>query len=429
MNFANIYPASLALVSVVLALSGLSVPVTAQPTAAIAGLAPIFEMLPRGFDRPIAMVQAPGRPDRWYVAEQAGRIFAFDNRANADRIDPVADLRARVASGPNEAGLLGFAFHPSFSENREVFLSYTVSGTVAGGDRRASLVSVISRFTMTGSDRLSLDPASEQIILSLPQPFGNHNGGHIAFGPDGFLYAGFGDGGGSGDPRGNGQNIDTLLGTLIRIDVDVSHPGGVGGPAYRIPTDNPLVGSNGRPEIFAFGLRNPWRWNFDKSTGDLWLADVGQNRWEEVNVIVPGGNYGWNRREGAHAFDRSAGTRGRAGGQSQVGGEPQAGRLIDPVAEESHRDGWSITGGYVYRGAEIAALVGWYVYADFCSGHVWATRLNNGQSGNGQSRNGRPETRLLLTSDLRVASFAEGADGALYALDHSQGRIFRIVRP
>lgn len=367
-----------------------TLPASAQALGDAVGTVRAFAGL--SFERPVAMIQAPGSDADWYVAEQAGRIFTFADDPGAARADLVLDLRAGVDSGPNEAGLLGMALHPDFAANRQVFLSYTRPGTGRG----VALISVISRFTADADGR-RLDPDSEQIVLTLEQPFGNHNGGHIAFGPDGFLYAGFGDGGAGGDPRNNGQNTGTLLGTLLRVDVD-------GPGAYEIPPDNPFAdGVGGRPEIHAYGLRNPWRWSFDRQTGELWLADVGQNRWEEVDRIVSGGNYGWNAREGAHGFDGST----RA-----------AGPLIEPVAEYSHQQGCSVTGGFVYRGRAIADLQGFFVYGDFCSGLVWGVR---------RTTNSGTEVQRLMQTDLRIAAFAEGNDGELYILDHGRGRIFQLV--
>lgn len=360
----------------------------AQELPSAIGVTLAFPELSRPFDRPIAMLQAPGRRDRWYVAEQAGRVLVFENAADATDVGVVADISGRIASGPNEAGLLGFAFHPGFQSNREIFLSYTVRGSGRG----VALTSVISRFRMVDDDGLVIDPRSEEIILTIDQPFANHNGGHIVFGPDGFLYAGFGDGGSAGDPEGNGQNLDTLLGTLIRIDVDRGAP-------YAVPDDNPFVAGGGRAEIYAYGLRNPWRWSFDRETGDLWLADVGQNRWEEVDQITAGGNYGWNRREGAHEFERTSAA---------------SSDLIEPVAEYSHNLGCSVTGGFVYRGKALPDLTGWFVYGDFCSGRIWATRPDG-------------QTLELLRVGLSIAAFAQDAEGELYILDHGRGRIARLV--
>jgi glucose/arabinose dehydrogenase len=330
--------------------------------------------------QPVAMVQLPDEDGYWYVVEQSGRVLRFANRDDASA-GMFADIRDRVASG-GEAGLLGMAFDPCFADSGGVYLSYTRAG--------APLTSVISRFTSRDGG-VTLDPASEQVLLTVEQPYSNHNGGNIAFGPDGLLYIGLGDGGSGGDPHGHAQNTQTLLGALLRIDV-CGHAG------YDIPPDNPFAQGGGRGEIYAYGLRNPWRWSFDRKTGDLWLADVGQGAWEEVDRIVRGGNYGWNLREGAHCY---------SGDCNQAG-------LIDPVAEYSHAEGCSITGGYVYRGQRIAALRGTYLYADYCSGKLWGLTTQGGY-----------QSRLLLDSGLNVSSFGEDNDGEVYVIDH-RGGIYRV---
>ncbi|MBI5442936.1 MAG: PQQ-dependent sugar dehydrogenase [Deltaproteobacteria bacterium] len=342
------------------------------------------------FERPVALVQAPGDPGRWFVVEKAGRVRWFESDPAAGRASLVADISSRVESGPSEAGLLGMAFHPRFAQNGYVFLSYT-----APGDGNPPLVSRISRFTSPDGGN-ALYPASEVVILSIDQPYTNHNGGGIGFGPDGYLYAGYGDGGSGGDPHRNGQNPRTLLGKMLRIDVDRGSP-------YAIPPDNPYARGGGRPEIFALGLRNPWRWSFDRETRELWVADVGQHQWEEVDRVERGGNYGWNIREGAHCF--------RAKRCKTAG-------LIDPVAEYSHKDGFSITGGYVYRGKANPELRGFYVYADYGSGKVWGFPVSEQT----------PKPRLLLETDLRPSSFAEDSSGELYLLDYAGGRVYRFVK-
>ncbi len=337
------------------------------------------------FRRPVAMVQAPAGDARWFVVEQAGRVFAFQNDPNVAAAELVLDIREQVDDGPNEAGLLGLAFHPDYDSNRQVFLSYTSAGS--------PLVSKVSRFSITAQG--DIDAGSEHVILTLDQPFGNHNGGQVGFGPDRYLYIGFGDGGAGGDPMGNGQNTDTLLGAMLRIDVD-------GGSPYAIPPDNPFAAGGGRPEIFAWGLRNPWRWSFDRATGSLWVGDVGQNRHEEIDVVVKGGNYGWNLREGAHPFEEGL----------------KSTPLIDPVVEYDHGDGCSVTGGYVYRGAAIPDLVGTYLYGDFCSGTIWGVDADVVDRGAPQ---------ILMPTGLRISSFAEGNDGELYLLDLGRGHIARLA--
>jgi len=347
------------------------------------GLDRVFSAIP--FDEPLAMLQAPGDAGRWYVVEKAGRVQVLDNRPDAARSEVFADIRARVQARHSESGLLGMAFHPDFARNGQVFLSYTTHG--------APLVSRVSRFLSRDGGR-TLDPGTETVLLELPQPYANHNGGQIGFGPDGFLYIGLGDGGAGGDPHGHGQDVDTLLGAMLRIDVDKGQP-------YAIPPDNLFAGGGGRPEIYAWGLRNPWRWSFDRATGELWVGDVGQNAWEEIDKVVRGGNYGWAIREGAHCYGAS---RCRTVG------------LVDPVAEYGHDQGCSVTGGHVYRGKAIPALQGAYLYGDFCSGRIWALCQGKGPP------------RLLMNTGLNIASFAEGLDGEVYVLEFGEkGAVYRLV--
>jgi glucose/arabinose dehydrogenase len=343
------------------------------------------------FQQPLAMVQAPGEAQRWYVAEKGGRVLTFvEGEATAELF---ADLRPEVDASRFESGLLGIAFHPDFQQNRQLFLSYTAPGGDTG-----PLISRISRFRVTEDG--SFDGGTEEVILSLEQPFANHNGGQILFGPDGYLYIGFGDGGSGGDPLRHGQNRQTLFGAILRLAVD-------GEGRYAIPPDNPFVHESGAPEIYAYGLRNPWRFSFDRQTGRLWGADVGQDAWEEVNIITAGGNYGWNYREGSHCFLPPFNC-------------PREG-LIDPVAEYPNRHGdCSITGGYVYRGSQVPELAGHYLFGDFCSGRIWGLRLDE---------EGLPaeEPKLLLESALRISSFAEGHDGEVYVIDFAGGAIHRLA--
>jgi uncharacterized repeat protein (TIGR03806 family) len=351
-----------------------------------------------GLLRPVVFLQAPEDASRWFVVEQRGVVKVFDADPAASTSAVFADIEARVDDGPSEAGLLGMAFHPDFdlATNREVFLSYTAPG----------LESRVSRFT-ANADGQTLDTSSEEILLRVDQDFTNHNGGNIAFGPDGFLYLGLGDGGSGNDPNNRAQDNRYLLGTLLRIDVD-------GGTPYAIPSDNPFAGSalcdadgisprgDPCPEIYAFGLRNPWRWSFDRDNGALWLGDVGQNTWEEVDVVERGGNYGWKIREGAHCRPPTTGC--------------QTAGLIDPVAEYGHDLGIAITGGYVYRGRSIPELYGRYLFADYGSGRIWTLLPNE---------DGELERVELLDTDHNISSFGEGVDGELYVLALS-GEIDRI---
>ena len=344
------------------------------------------------------MMQAPGDSSRWFVVEKAGVVWEFPNDPDASLNDVAqfADLTNRVDSSPTEAGLLGMAFHPGFNTNGQVFLSYTRSV--------ADLESVVSRFAIDPSTG-ALDESSEQVLLTVPQFAGNHNGGNIVFGPDGFLYIGFGDGGGIGDPEDNGQDTTNLLATIVRIDVD-------GEGSYAIPADNPFagntecpqgVGTLDCPEIFAWGFRNPWRFSFDRQTGDLWVGDVGQNSWEEVDRVEISENYGWNEREGAHCFDPPTGC---------------STDNVDPVTEYAHDVGDAITGGYVYRGSDAPDLRGFYLFGDFGSGRIWAVASDSVQG---------VDPDELLDTSLNIASFAESNDGELYVVDITAGTIHQIV--
>lgn len=364
----------------------------------------VFVNLP-AFQSPVLALQAPGDGSAWYVVEQQGRVLAFEDTAAVSATRLFVDLTARVQSG-GEAGLLGMAFHPSYPTDPRVYLSYTAQ---VNGE----LVSRISAF-VTRDGGGSLDPASESILLTVVQPATNHKGGHLAFGPlDGLLYVGFGDGGGAGDPWGaigNGQSLNTVLGKLLRIDVD-----GVTSPSvpYRIPPGNPYAGnspcsagsgSQPCPEIFAYGFRNPWRWSFDRADHDLWVGDVGQNAREEVDRVVLGGNYGWRCREGTLAYNLDCGT--------------NAGTSLPPVAEYDRAAGQAVTGGYVYRGAAIAGLQGRYVFGDFGSGLLWHIAGNQAPTRTITASAGSP-------TGLSIASFAEDAEGELYIVDYG-GTLHRV---
>jgi len=335
----------------------------------------------------VAIRQAPGDTSRWYAALQDGRVMVFDNDINVAASTEFLNIQSQVVYS-GEQGLLGMAFHPDYDNNGEIYLYYSTTSP--------NLRSNISRFTFIN------DAWQEEIILSVKQPFQNHNGGNILFGSDGYLYIGLGDGGGGGDPLGNGQNRFTLLGSMLRIDVDNGTP-------YSIPNDNPYANNTlcddpetvtnlaFCPEIYAYGLRNPWRWSFDRITDELWLGDVGQNRVEEIDIIQNGQNYGWAVMEGSECFN-SANTNCNA-----------AGDYVLPIAEYSHNGGGaSVVGGYVYRGndPELAFLYGSYLFADTYSGQIWQT-TNNGTS---------YTTTPLLDSSLLIYSFSESADGELYVL-------------
>jgi len=360
-----------------------------------------FPDLP-GFVNPLLMLQAPANGSNWYVVEQAGRVRVFANQSTVSATRLFIDIASRVRSG-GEMGLLGLAFHPAYPEDPRVYLSYTHDA----GD----LVSRVSEFR-TRDGGATLDPTSEVILLTVPQPASNHNGGNIAFGPDGFLYIGFGDGGSGGDPWGtigNGQNLLTTLGKMLRIDIG----GATGAVPYRIPAGNPYAGNplcnagagtQNCPEIHAYGFRNPWRWSFDREAGDLWVGDVGQGTLEEVDRVVAGGNYGWRCFEGTSSYNPNCG--------------PNAASSLPPVAEYGRSSGQSITGGYVYRGTSIPVLAGRYVFGDFVTGRIWHI-----------ARDTPPTLDVTqapsLATGLSIASFAEGVDGELYVV-HYGGTLHRL---
>lgn len=324
------------------------------------------------FQQPVAAIQSTSKD--WFVVEQGGNIYRLDRDAQNKTL--FLDLSDKVKS-QGEMGLLGFTLDPEFAENGIFFVSYT------GYDNH----SYISRFH---TNKNGVDKTSEEILLKLSQPYRNHNGGQIAFGPDGYLYIGFGDGGSAGDPDDNAQNIETLLGAMLRIDVHKELP-------YTSPDDNPFINQPGKDEIFAYGLRNPWRWSFDKETGDLWVGDVGQNAWEEINIVTKGGNYGWKTMEGSHCFTVA---------------ECRPEDFIAPVFDYGRDEGQAITGGYVYRGENIPALVGKYIYGDFVSGKIWALSFDE---------KGTAINRLLLNSKKNISSFAEDQAGELYVIDYNGG--------
>ncbi len=369
--------------------AGLALSVALQASAATPCRLRVERVFPKlSFTKPVWAVQPPTDARLWYVVEQAGRVRRVDA---AGRAHLALDLTDRVRSRHNEEGLLSLAFHPRYAETRAVFLSYTATGDKGPESR---ITRVASR-----ADG-SFDPASEQVVLRVEQPYGNHNGGLILFGPDGYLYIGFGDGGAAGDPHNHAQNPNTLLGAMLRIDINTAGAHS----AYAIPPDNPYAQGGGRPEIFAIGLRNPWRFSFDGKTGKLWAGDVGQDLWEEVDIIERGGNYGWRIREGAHCYEPPACESLRAG-------------LRDPVVEYPHTpDNRSIVGGYVYRGARIPALVGRYLYADTYSGRIFAIAAL-----------GAATPELLADTSLFISSFAEGADRELYGLDLAGGGMYRLA--
>ena len=357
------------------------------------GLQRVFSSLP--FVGPVAMLQAPGDDTRWFVVQRGGTVVAFPNvdTVTPDQMSQFINIPVNAAG---EGGLLGMAFHPDFPDTPEVYLSYTRTGP---DPVKLPLTSVISRFT-SDDVGLTLNPASEEEILTLDQPFANHNGGNIAFGPDGFLYIGLGDGGSGNDPLESGQNVNTLLGAMLRIDVNALSSG----KNYAIPVDNPFAADGGAPEIYAWGLRNPWRWSFDRDTDELWLGDVGQGVWEEVDVVERGKNYGWNPCEGAHIL----------GTTNLPCTDPN---FVNPIAEYHHIVGCSIAGGYVYRGTKISNLNGVYFFADLCTGIIGALR---------QMPAGAPHIGVVIKNDLTVVSFGESIDGEIFVVDIG-GTLHKIV--
>ena len=363
------------------------------PPAGSISVQRVFPLLT--FIDPVFLLQAPGDDSLWFVVEQQGIVRVFGNDGTTGTSTVFLDIRGRVNSVFSEAGLLGMAFHPDFATNGFFYVSYT-----AGAPFR----NVISRFTVNGATGLA-DVSTEQVILEIAQPFNNHNGGHIAFDSNGDLYVAVGDGGSGGDPQGNGQDATTLLGAILRLDVD-------GGTPYAIPDTNPFrgntecAGGSGTancPEIFAWGFRNPWRFSFDRSTDALWAGDVGQANWEEIDLVTGGQNYGWNEREGANCFPP-----GTTGCDTNN---------VDPITEYAHGLGFSVTGGYVYRGTDFPGLQGQYLFGDFVTGRIWRVPADSPQ--------GTAPVELAVTT-LSIASFAESDAGELFIVDYDGG-LFRVI--
>lgn len=345
-----------------------------------------------GLSAPLGLEQANDGSGRLFVVEQGGTVRIIQNGAVLPQ--PFLDISSKVVTG-GEMGLLGITFHPNFQQNGKLYVNYVRSTS-------GQIQSVIAEYRLSASNPNQADPASERILLTVNQVgnFTNHKAGQLAFGPDGFLYFGLGDGGSEGDPFGNGQNTQTLLGKVMRIDVDATSPG----LQYRVPPDNPFVGGGGLPEIWAFGLRNPWRFSFDRTSGRLFLADVGQDSFEEVDIVTKGGNYGWNIMEGFHCFNPPSGC-------SMTG-------LTLPIAEYSHAEGNAIIGGYVYHGAGIPALQGAYVFGDLGSGKIWALT---------ESSPNVFKRSLLATTGKVTSSLGQDQSGELYLVDYGDGSVFRIV--
>jgi glucose/arabinose dehydrogenase len=347
-----------------------------------------------GLDKPVFVTSARDGSGRLFIVEKSGRIRIL--AGGTLRSIPFLNLSASVSKG-SEQGLLGLAFHPRFATNRRFFVNYTnLSGDT-----------VIREYKASATDPNRVEAGSGRTIIKINQPYANHNGGMIAFGPDGYLYIGMGDGGSAGDPGNRAQNKDSLLGKMLRINVN----GSTSTRNYLIPSSNPYVGKPGRNEIWQRGLRNPWRWSFDRSTGNLWIGDVGQRRYEEVDRAVKtstgagrGVNWGWRVMEGFHCYSPASGCN-------------RTGKKL-PVLEYSHAANGrcAVTGGYVYRGSAVTALRGWYVYGDYCSGEIFAVAA-------GASSPASPVR--LLDTDLLISSFGESAGGELYVVDLA-GTLYRV---
>ena len=326
---------------------------------------------------------------RLFITLQDGRVMIHDGTSVLP--EPFLDIRTLVTN-QGEQGLLSIAFHPHYAETGLFYVNYINRS----GD------TVVARYSVSPSDPNRANPSSAVPILMIDQPFENHNGGQMQFGPDGYLYIGMGDGGSGGDPGNRAQNLGVLLGKMLRIDVDSASP-------YAIPPSNPFVGQAGiRGEIWSYGLRNPWRFSFDRNSGDLWIADVGQGTWEEIDfqpaASIGGENYGWRRMEGTHCFNPSTNC--------------NPGNLVLPILEYDHSVGCSVTGGYVYRGTNNPRLLGRYIYGDYCSGMIWsATR----------DANGAVTINDLLNAPFNISTFGEDVTGEIYVGDYSNGVLYRLV--
>ena len=342
------------------------------------------------FNRPLYITHAGDGTNRLFLLEQSGKIWIFNDGSQSAQ--PFLDISGIISpsalgTGFTEQGLLGLAFHPEFESNGVFFINYTDRGGKT----------VVAKYSVSDSNPYLADVNSAEIIFQLAQPYANHNGGHIEFGMDGYLYITLGDGGRANDPLGAGQNRGLLLGSLLRIDVD-------GAPPYAIPADNPFVDdANAHDEIWAYGLRNAWRFSFDRLTGDLYIGDVGQNQWEEINFQPAdskgGENYGWNVWEGNHIF---------AGGNAP--------NHVKPIFEYTRNLGCSVTGGYVYRGEAIPDLQAVYIFGDYCSGRIWATWRDGNLAW---------QTAQFMNTDIAISSFGEDADGELYVIDYA-GTFYRF---
>jgi glucose/arabinose dehydrogenase len=388
MSFKNWLPVSFLLLLALLLPScggdGMSTP-TPPPSTATVALTTVVS----GLSNPLGLERPPG-DDRFFVVEQRGTIRILQN--GALQSGNFLDIQSLVNFDGQEQGLLGLAFHPNYSSNHKFYVNYTRD---LGG-----LETVIAEYQTSTSDPNQADPNSERILLVVNQPFPNHKGGQLVFGPDGFLYIGLGDGGSGGDPLGNGQNLFSYLGKMLRIGVDPPFSGGL---QYTIPADNPFVGGGGLGEIYAYGLRNPWRFSFEPVTNRLFVADVGQESWEEVDILQKGGNFGWNVMEGTHCFNPSTGC--------------DMSNKVLPITEYPHTDGIAVIGGYVYKGSGIPSLTNKYIFGDL-TGKTWSLTeapANTWTRGD------------LLSTGRTLTTFGRDAAGELYVVDQS-GSILKLVK-
>ncbi len=380
------------LIALVVLASSLVAPVSAQDETAgfDIGLEPVAE----GLTQPLAVVDAGDGSGRLFVVEKPGTIRIVQDGAVLP--EPFLDITDRVGDGGFEQGLLGLAFAPNYADSGLFYVDYTDEG----GN------TMVSRFAVSEDPNVA-DPASEQAILRQEQPYPNHNGGQLAFGPDNYLYIGLGDGGSGGDPQGNGQSLDTWLGKILRIEVDPQYV--PEGQTYAIPEDNPFIDQEGAlPEIWAYGLRNPWRFSFDRETGDLWIADVGQNEIEEIDIapVGEGGlNFGWNVTEGTQCY-------------LEDGCDTAPFTL--PVMEYTHDFGCSVTGGFVYRGEDMPDLQGAYLFGDFCTGTIWSGTSSDGETWTMSDP---------VDTGLGLSAFGEDSDGNLYVTDLNGGGVYLLAPP